>query len=282
MSTTRTYTDPGPCDCCGEPPVGLQCRTRGGIAALCGIPGFDVGIVPPNYYRRVDFTGSLAAEIYTPGAGCAAEELQCTLSGVYGGFCLNEFEDGDCSQTDDRGTLDCDNDYECAAPMQIQFCDISAAFVGTVADVDSDTVQTLRLLSPGSCYDNVKPTAAAGTATLSLPDTEDDAIARLIDDSDWNSWSDAESCMSRWQIRDYTDFDYEEAQFRYSVTGLAPSTSYTLTLDMEESPYDAGTFSPAGTISASFTTDGSGNATISGDVPITRGYDTRVSNPVVS
>ena len=275
------------CICCGTAVLGLECRTRGGFATQCGFPGF---IDSTNLYRTLTLSGGFTTEI-RGGPDCTGP-VSFTATGTYSGTCL--FNVDTCAETD-TGKLSISGGGLCA-DFDTACCDLISVMCGgwelpAVSTIDltvlSDT-QKQQSVGANPCYGGQnKTTAADGLITLSDLDTPADAIARLLAGAGgtWSSWADPSPghCQSSWEIPSFfPGFFYIEAQFKYGATGLTPSTGYTLTLDVYQSLYGMGSYTMIGTISSGFTTDGSGNATVTGNVPITQGYDTYVNNPVVT
>lgn len=279
------------CPCCEVTPMGLECRTRGGFAMYCGFPGFDFG--SSTFYRTLTLSGGWSVNIYTTAAGCTGD-IDCIIAGSYSGVCSYNVDT--CDRTD-AGQLAInvsgDHPEDCCDNATVPTCDlINYNCGGITVPPDSaielvtmsDTVKQQSIITP-CVMGFIETTAATGTITLSDQDTAADAIARLIAMSSWSSWADPSPgfCTSSWEIPTFgPGFNYTEAQFRYTATGLTPSMMYTLTLDVYQSVYGMMSYTMIGTISSSFMTDSMGNATITGDVPITQGYDTYVTNPVVS
>jgi hypothetical protein len=84
--------------------------------------------------------------------------------------------------------------------------------------------------------------------------------------------------LARWQNRT-SGFNlvYQEAQWRLVFTGLAASTAYAVQVKMYRRTYGTGGYTLYQTQTAQGTSDGSGNLTLSGDVPNAYGYETYAS-----
>lgn len=126
------------------------------------------------------------------------------------------------------------------------------------------------------------------TATLSIEDTDDDAIARLLAGAGgiWSSWTPVGDgtggtcinyvcCLARYEERTtgFT-FTYQESQYRVEKTGLIPSTLYYAHVEIWRRPFGSGSYVSFETLVVSGTTDGSGNLLIEGDVPNDIGFET--------
>ena len=114
-----------------------------------------------------------------------------------------------------------------------------------------------------------------GTATIVT--TEADAIATLLAGSSWSGWatkSGKASTLSSYQIPVGSTFAYQQAQWEVTLSGLAPSTAYFFYAQMWQGLYGQGVYSLLSTTLYSAATDGSGNFTCSGSVPVSRGFDT--------
>lgn len=250
---------------------------------------------PVKFYRTRTLAGSWRDDHYVNG-DCTGG-LLCYVIGTYGGYCT---QDPVTCEWTYLGTLDMTGD--CDSPASFPngswpdpVCDIGAGLMGYSQEMFpvggalqsvSALIQEQYLFDAGCQTGGRKTVSTSATITLSDEDTPADAIVRLLALSSWSAWADPSPgfCTSSWEEFPMFPggFNYTEAQFRYSATGLTPSTSYTLTLDVYESLYGMGSYSMVGTVTAGFTTDGSGNAIITGNVPITLGYDTYVANPVVT
>ena len=214
------------------------------------------------------------------------------LTGTYSGSCTYDATTclkGGGGQVEWTGFSTPETENICA------FGDSVIGAEGTFLESGTPTTDNLSVMA--GCFDILYPdpsttyeaqsVSSSAVATLTNEDTETDAITRVLAANPYGGWTPdmppMMTCLSRWEIRTMGfDFIYEESQFMYVVTGLAPSTSYTLTLDVYESLFGMSSFSMTGTISAGFMSDSSGNATITGNFPITRGYDTYLDNPVVT
>lgn len=126
---------------------------------------------------------------------------------------------------------------------------------------------------------------------LELEDTDEDAIARLLDGpaGDWSAWTtvgdgtggtciNPPCCLAKWGIRTDQTFDYFEAEYRGRVTGLTPGTQVDITIRAFRRP--AGSLVPfvqfADMEYDGVTADGSGVAEVTGVVPNDEGFETFV------
>lgn len=241
-----------------------------------------------------------------------------TASG--GPYTDDQYNGGPITCTTHNGNDDNTYDYTGAATYNASTCDcdngIDLHYTQVQSGVTVTNTHTAQCSADGSPISNTQwQLAGAGchivgggfayvsagtvTWTASSEDLETNAISRFQNANPWGSFVDVgippgDPCdpmfhfvclQSSYQNRASINtiyWDYQEAQFEYTVTGLSASTNYTLTFDVYESLYSASAYSITGTISANFTSNVAGGATISGDVPITKGYDTYICNPVVS
>lgn len=282
MSTrSYTYVVAGPCGCCPTTPPanGLQCRTQGGIAGLCGY-NENVGYesTPPKRYKTKTLSGGWSFDRYTSGS-CSA--LACNETATFSGACVVD------------PSVTCFIPVSAASVTFTGCSPLTKATCGITVDRQpcGDFVYTMDATSLAitvgstACTSDCKAVSSNAYEVLTDEDTEADAIARVLVDNPWGAWVTASptTCLASWEIRTTGySFVYVEAEFKYTASGLAPSTGYTLTLDVWQRPYGSGSYTMIGTYSAGFTTDGSGGAVITGTVPITQGYDTYVDNPVVT
>lgn len=290
------FTTGTACLCCGTAVLGLECRTRGGYANNCGTGEFDgFCSTPPKFYKTSTYSGEIDFCLYDACGGTVVGVWKVTWSGAL----VYTPTSTDCGTPSDTFAEDWFGNSATTCADAATTPQSSTSFCGTYTDIASGTQKYIR--GDTICCDNgpgSRSTVATGYLLQELTDedTEADAIARLLAGAGgtWSAWGPGSGgicALSRYELRTCggfppsppsPTFQYQEAQFKYAATGLLPSTGYTLTLDVYQSVFGMGSYSNIGTISAGFTTDGSGNKTITGNVPITEGYDTYVSNPVVT
>lgn len=271
-----TITIAGCLPCCGGPAI--ECRTRGGTAILCGYSEYaGHASTPPKKYRTKTLSGSYQFDEYFGGYSppCDPANLNCSRVKTFSGSC--EYNANTCAVTSAgvEATTGC-------ATGNANVCTISP-FPDNFTYNTTATTKTITGDSSGCIDLGFMATQMVGTPdateTLSSEDTEADAAARLLATVNYSGWG--AGCTSQYESRANFQFAYVEAQFRYNATGLANSTNYTLSVEAWRSLHAAANYALYAYVNTVFTTDGTGAATITGDVPIQVGYDTYVANPVV-
>jgi hypothetical protein len=223
-----------PCCCGGN--CGIDCRSRGGTAALVGWEEFADPSSPPKKYLKKTFSGFTEECSSFADSSCASSigfERQ-----VYSGECTFDPDTGLVSIT----TAKVEN-YSQSIPNN---CTTVGDLVseGGICDLphppwptDSICLFSATLtptlnqrIGKGECCDTLTSGWRVGggtaAATLTEEDTEDDAIGRLLADLSWpaddEGWlvqgSDecGECCISRHGLRtgDGFSFAYQESQYR--------------------------------------------------------------------
>ncbi len=291
---TLTATTPGECACCGIGGVDLSCRTRGGTASLVGCAEYTTPSSPPKRYRRSAMSGATDTNYYTFSDSACATPPSNTTHCTYTAFTQYSVTTG---LPTDGGSIDCGSG---PGPGGNQCIACPADTCMHIYVCAPTTIQ--RMTTGNCCFDgggsNVyfKKISDTLTWTLSDEDTEDDAIDRLLAGAGgtWSAWAPVGDgtggtcvgylcCQANYQQRTGFSFGYHEAQFKADMTLLIPSTNYILTLIQYRRLY--GSVDPWVQLVVDeypFTTDGSGNAQVTGDVLNLVGYETYIGDPVVS
>ncbi len=272
-SVTVTITTPG-CTCCTPCVLGtLSCRTRGGTATLCGFSELTSPTTPPRKYRKC--TNDQSTTITCSGACGGSGSFTCTDSpnptypqynkdtcGFTGGVRL-QCTDGFGYDTDcyDRFSPGCNIRFTTTQTSITPFLTSGDACCG------------------GTGCGNGLATSVSGSITISDEDTEADALARLMAGSGgtWSSWSAGSSttCLAQYQQRTTGfSFQYQEAQWRITASGLTPGKTYDTPIQYWRRTYGSGSYTLYSSVTASGAADGSGNLDIEGDVPNAIGYET--------
>ena len=278
-TASTTFTATACTDCCGIEVAcaSMECRTRGGTASLCGYAewtGYES--TPPKKYRTKTLSGSLFWCYYS-GTPCTTKTS--SFGYTWGGTCY--YNASTCALTQSGTSVLNHGDATCALTTDDP-ATTACGITGATSSLDETLTSTVRtLVGNGNCVNDSGWRQASGTATdtLSVEDTEADALSRLLAGAGgtWSAWSAASSttCLARWQNRT-SGFDliYQEAQWRIVFTGLSASTAYSVQVKMYRRTYGSGGYTLYQTQTAMGTSDGSGNLTLSGDVPNAYGYET--------
>jgi hypothetical protein len=129
-----------------------------------------------------------------------------------------------------------------------------------------------------------KLTASSITDTLSVEDTDADAVTRLLATSpSWTSWSAAASLPAA--AADYDarttgfTFDYEQTQLRANYTGMPAGWPFKVKVRIAKVDQTTSAVSTVQTLNFNPTADGSGAATWTVDVvPAAPGFTYRVQS----
>lgn len=242
------------CPCCHPGCItgSFSCETRGGDAFLCGIPEYNSPSTPPKFYGTQTPVGAVSVNATTD-----------TYSGTY------DTDLVDCVTTNTQNRERC-NPGGCIpglrplAPWFDTF-GFSEWIRATNQTQDSYT-------GPGFVgADNLTGNA---TATLTNEDTDDNAIVRLLNDSDWGPCTGIPCCLAQWQVRTGQDFIYNEARWALTFSGLNPGQRYGSIVETFRRVYGVGSYVPFQTIMVTGTADGTGNLVINGIVPNEIGFQT--------
>lgn len=286
------------CDC-GAPCTSMECRTRGGTAALVGHSEFSGhATLPPKKYLRKALTGETTTCLYDACGG--------TLGGgnrfVGSGSCVYDAATGTTTNSLKRTVYKSDVGVCTASTF-----DYEAALLCTEEDPDVPTCNatfttsaTVRTYSGtgGCCFDFLVNNTRNGslTLTLSIEDTEAAAIARLLagDGGTWSGWQTVGAgmgecvptacCRASWAARGAGQFTfgYQEAEYRVTSEGHAPGWEVTFKVRFYRKPSGAPDTAYAlyAEEEQTGTADGDGVAIATGDVPLTQGYDTYAASCV--
>lgn len=268
--------------CCGNSvpaTIGIECRVRGDLASLCGYSEYTSPSTPPKKYRTKTLSGNIVADKYSDG-GCTL--YQCTETLSYSGSCVYDANYCNLTSNATETVTGCRSAANacCDIGTGDNLGTLFASNVNATAVVLSYSGNVCTTLATG----NWKAVSTTAQEALTVEDTEAQAIVRVIADFPWGSWSSSpmNTCDSHYESRSsgFT-FDYREGQWRVTVSGATPSANYTLSLEAWRSLYSLGSYTLYAYVNTAFSTDGSGGAVITGDVPITLGYDTYVANPII-
>jgi len=263
------------CDC-GAPCATIECRTRGGMAAMFGLSQY-VPTLPPRKYLKEAASGTATANVYG-NSSCTGSPIQvasCTLSG---------------SSIYDRitGVFSTTAAQNCGSgPITLPPGPFAATCGRSV--VNTATTSAANPI-PTDCCGSTKATADGYLKTLSDEYTEADAISALLAGvgGTWSGWQDVGVCIATtccrasWAARGSGQFSfaYQESEYRVTSTGHPPGWSVTLKVRFfrkaSSAPDSAYVFFAEE--SQAVDADGSGIATATGAVPLTQGYDTYVAS----
>lgn len=285
-TVTASATTATSCACCGTLDAAtLQCRSRGGIAAVCGYSEWDgFASTPPKKYRTLSQGGSYTFVYYTD-LTCTTRDMgkdntTCTWAGT-------------CTYDNATCTLTSGGTQNCGGGPVTNCGNLGGDFQPNSDDVTTNAT-TVQAFVTNTCRlgggTQGRYEVASQFATLSDEDTSEDAIDRLLAGAGgtWSAWlvpgggscagSPPACCVAAWEERTVDfDFVYGEAQFRVIASGLLPSTTYNARVDIQRKPYGTGSYALFQTLIISGTTDGAGNFQEDGDVPSEEGFESYAS-----
>lgn len=170
----------------------------------------------------------------------------------------------------------------------------SDAFLDTYLSVKETTATMISQHTPYDCSAGLGAAAKGGSERyeqLQAEDTEEDALLRLTSSPEftWSDWQivldgtggtckNPECCESRYEIRTDRTFEYREAEFRGTQSGLTPGQEVDLTIRVYRKPYvSAGPFVIFADLEYDdVPADVDGKAIVTGTVPIAEGFRTFV------
>lgn len=279
-------TIPACVGCCGPcETTTLKCRIRGGTATLCGYAEYVSPSTPPKAYRKRTLSGSITGNTYS-NASCST--FVCSSTDTDSGSC--DYDATTCALT--VGGVSVRTQVgSCGGTGSTPGCSFGSFPAGGDTDVYTQTQRTVtndfvcRTFNGGVSYFN-RSSQPTRKEVLSIEDTESDAITRLLagGGGTWGSWiasgaagctgTPPSCCLARWESRS-SGFSlvYQESQWELPFTGLTPGTSYTGKVNIWRRTFGSGSYTLFATVSAWGTADGSGNLTLTGDVPNLKGYE---------
>ncbi len=295
---TKTATTDSECQCCLiDTPATLKCRTRGGNATLCGFSEYASPSTPAKKYRIQSPTGTLWKCEWLGGTCSTFGDTNCvSYSGTY------VFAPSNCAETntqDERVTSGAPGPPCGNCGSQVHNATPGINFAPTTFGLSNDgvlvTTQTTKTWTYGSggCIlpgsGNSRTFGGQVIATLTDEDTDADAISRLTTSGPGSIWTafttvgngtggtciNSVCCLARYQARTtgFT-FIYQQAQARVEKTGLTPSKSYLVRLDVWRRAFGVNPYVLFQTLFVNATADGTGFLTVDIDVPNTVGFET--------
>ncbi len=271
---TKTVTTSTVCGCC-EPPAGpcfpgaFSCRTKGGVATLCGYSEWTGhASIPPKKYKKVAIGGGYVFQQKTSNTCLVSggPDIACNWSGSC------EYTLPGCAQTI-AGIQNCGagNTPNCGN------------LGGDFQPGSPDTLTTATLVQAivtGICRNNGitwgRYTAANQFAQLSDEDTDGDAIARMMAAAIWTAFGGTVAdCTAKWQTRtDGFTIAYQECEWQIFVSGLAPDTGFAVEMNYFRRVFGSGAFELFQTDTVYGYSDGGGALLITGSVPNEEGFET--------
>jgi hypothetical protein len=263
----------------------LECSVAEGQATLCGTQEFADQSSPVRVYRKFEWAGSmlrccLGTDKYTYTGSCELNALTCeptnSLEILYESGPGGEEPPCDCGEgfTDsDVTVVDC--------PSGISVPNQSTNPADSVTTVTKTTYEQVGLetCAPSECA-----LFGTTTATLSVEDTEADAITRFRANEDWSSFLpfNKAQCTAYYEERTIgTSFDYREVKWRVVRNGLLPATSYDVSVDIMRRVYGSmGAFSLYATLVETVVTDANGNLFVEAYVPNDAGFESYAKGPI--
>lgn len=279
----------------------LECRTKGGIATLCGFSEFCNASTPPKKYLIDTISGQMyicyfgktpacvgaltdtdtypysGQFIYDPAAGCTRNSLTiphyikigaplCAPQMAVGAtnWSPNPFVPGACSESGPNYTF-------------------ARTSITCVKQYDGSTCMppvgvTEYYIMYGSRMDS-----------LSSEDTEFAAITRLLAGASWSSWgtvgagcTNPSCCLAQYESRTSGfSLSYQDSEYRISTTGLYPNTIYFADIHLYRRIYGVGSYVLYSTVTIAAMTNGAGAFTYTGSTPNDFGYQTYAHDALI-
>ena len=249
---------------------------------------------PPLKYLVQTYSGYLVTCLWLSNSACSGSPFAASAFRQYGSISYDPVTGNPTStaynQPANRGS-NCTLGSDSGSPTNITAPDGAAYNSGTINSCASgsitNTQTTTTATGTGACSGTANGCIINGplTKTLSSPDTETNAINRLLAGAGgtWGSWivSGAAGCTGTPPsccLADYEQrttaftFDYHESQFQVTQSGLTPTRLYYCQVQIYRRTYGTGTYTLFQTLYLSATTDGSGNFSLQGNVPNAEGY----------
>ncbi len=276
-------------ECCA-----FQCRQKG-PAELCGFPELTSPSTPPKKYRTGSLSGTMAGCVFSPSESCEPSNFIFGQLIEWTGVCSFNSPPDTCevstttgTQTvsPDTGSLDGCGSW--GSPSSIILCEqtdfytdpvsaLNAALAPYIVGSGGPISPTIYERSGDGCV----PGGGASQSTdgdlifeLTDEDTDADAIAR-VDASDWTDWGETSLCYAAWEVRTsgFT-FDYRVSEWRVRRGGLAPLTTYKVSVEIWRRLYATGDYTLLETVIAEDETDADGLFEVSAEIPNSEGYQT--------
>jgi hypothetical protein len=294
-----TSTTTAECECCGLTPT-LECRTRSGNPALCGYQEYVSASTPPKKYRVQTYNEDKQNCSYI-GTGCAADPHGSTHSTVVNA--TSTYSSTTCGvtnvgtrnfggSTDSGACVDYTGSLGSSQASGDESDDMTGAPAVTFFTLTTSTATHLLYTGNNTCTDrggNSNIVRGTSDWALTVEDTESDAIARFQAGTSFGSWLEVgvdcsvpDCCLAQYEPRTSGfSFVYADAQYRVTASGLLANTNYEARVKIYRRTYGSGSYTLYQTAIVSGTTDGSGNFSVTGDVPNDRGYDTYAGSALI-
>lgn len=271
----------------------LECRTRGGLATLCGFAEYTTPSNPPRYFLTQTASGAFyqcAQYEVIPNFCASANHYRANYeyAGAY------QYSAADCS-TSDTGSVTKtettqlpDPPVGCGsgpAPILVGSSALGAAWSPQPGEYFNLTqTPTQQHWTGVGCHNDIN-TISDVFSTLTDQDTDAAAITRLFNANPWGAWLEVDDtcfnppcCTSSRQVRTGQDFSYQIAEFRATASGLNHNEVYCVAVDTYVSPFAAGTWTLLSTKTYAVNTDGAGALVVTDAVDSQPGYDFYVTN----
>jgi hypothetical protein len=295
MSIAR-YAD-GECSGIVSVGGGLQCRSKGGTAQLCGRPEYTDPSTPPRMYRRQEWNGDLLSCRYEQPACSTPHPDFGPSKANYEGVQI--FDAADCELVNDAW-----RDGYSGGPGQCASASTLGSHTSLSAIVPTNlsnggltvgrisTTRTQIKWGPSgaqACFEffgSYLSISGSVTVALSEEDTEEDAIDRaLAATEDWETGTCADHSSIREVRTSGFSFTYRKGQTRVVISaGLISGRSYEARVKIYQRVLGSGGgfTDSGGDLVAVFTADGVGYTSPWMDLPNEAGMEYRAEAVVVT
>lgn len=262
----------------------VQYRRQGGTATLIGFPEYGTPSSPPDMYLQRALSGSSNFNHY-PNTTCTSAD--CTELFVYGGTCSYDAATGVLTT---GGTKIISGTCSGWVPGVVNVCTVGAV-TAIFGEYETLTTTTRRVQSTFTCFvsggESANESVCDKLETISVKDTEANAISRLLGSTSFGGYATASAqgdAKSEYQQRTTTiDFAYQVCEYKLLGTGLTPSHLYNGSCGIYRRLWGSGgAWSLVSTTVVSGTTDLAGNFTFGPiALPNAAGYEYTIWNAAV-
>lgn len=272
-----------PCNC-NKAAVSVQCRTRSGGYALCGFEEFGTPSNPPKRYRRWTITGTWQHKVYGQYWECNDATTHQLIRYTNSGAAFYANAPG-CALTDQRRV---DFYTETFDQNTGQTTSSSSTTLGrpgyigspysTCNGTKTETKTTRRHKANNVCCPAENDLARFATGdvseTLSVEDTESDAIARAARSVAWSDWFPCPCTCCAWRTKrgaGALSGSWQEAELKFTAKG-SPGATAVIEVTLVQRPLAGGVASTSKELYTIYC-DGAGDGEVTISVPSASGSE---------
>lgn len=278
------------CCCATPPPSCLYCSAKSGSPSLCGFSEFTSPSTPPKkYLKAVINVSRSSAAVHNAGTTCNAGAAFCVASKTTDIGTI-ELSSSTCAPTTYATKTVYRQPDPAVCGLVVDYTDgvgtlPSMNCSGSPTQTQTTSTDTFSSSTPLFCGDG----SAAGTstddcsadATLSVEDTDANAVARFQAATAWGDPSNTADCIAKYQQR-VSGFSFAFTDVQWTIFAPAvytPGATYSFSVEYWRRPYGGGPgdWVHHSTLSATATADGTGllYTLVPVLVPNVQGYETQ-------